>query len=464
MGIPVYFKTCINNYNLICLEKINKTNYLFFDLNCLIHPCCKDLTNEKIMIENIIYKLNNLIQMVNPSKLIYIAIDGPCPKPKIIQQRIRRFKSANENKIWDTNAITPGTKFMENLEIKISEYIKTLKTKVIFSGCLEKGEGEHKIFQYINQHKLNTNIVVYGLDADLIMLSMIVNCDSIYLLRETTEYNLENVNSDYIYLDINKLKVQIKQSVKNIFDYIFICFLLGNDFIQNTPSINLRYNGLEYLTNIYSSFDNDFYLIDINFDLHFKNFKKFIEKLKINENKRLKYILNIREKQELKFKNSKNTSLHDPIIKRNKEKYIFSDLSNWRSKYYLQILFNQTEQVQNLDKKIEKMCINYIQTLLWTKDYYFKECKAWRFSYNYNYAPSLFDIYNILDKFTDFDYTKDNLPYSSKEQLKMVLPLKSHNLLYKNTIIDILMYPTNPQKSHILKRYEWESILILPKL
>ena len=41
-----------------------------------------------------------------------IAIDGPAPKAKMIQQRTRRHKSVLEGKTWDTNAITPGTNFM----------------------------------------------------------------------------------------------------------------------------------------------------------------------------------------------------------------------------------------------------------------------------------------------------------------------------------------------------------------
>ena len=36
--------------------------------------------------------------MVKPQKEIFIAIDGVCPKAKMIQQRSRRHKSILENK------------------------------------------------------------------------------------------------------------------------------------------------------------------------------------------------------------------------------------------------------------------------------------------------------------------------------------------------------------------------------
>ena len=48
MGIPVYFKTLIDDYNNICIPSTKKidSDYLFFDLNCLIHPCCRNETDE----------------------------------------------------------------------------------------------------------------------------------------------------------------------------------------------------------------------------------------------------------------------------------------------------------------------------------------------------------------------------------------------------------------------------------
>jgi len=41
MGIPVYFKTLITDYQdtIIHKGKLNDIQSVFFDLNCLIHPC-----------------------------------------------------------------------------------------------------------------------------------------------------------------------------------------------------------------------------------------------------------------------------------------------------------------------------------------------------------------------------------------------------------------------------------------
>lgn len=491
MGIPVFFKTCIENYQDICTKPVsNNHDNLFLDLNCLIHPCCCDETDETKMINKILDKIELVFNLVKPKKLFYIAIDGPCPKPKMIQQRIRRFKSANQNKIWDTNAITPGTEFMEKLESEIINYMGKFKIeKKIFSGCYQEGEGEHKIFDYIKSNKLNNN-VVYGLDADLIMLSLISKSKNSCLLRETTEYNIENIDSEYIYLHIDNLKKQIIKTIKPtvylydddqiIYDYIFICFLLGNDFVINTPSLNLRYGGLDIITDCFKSICNnkmgDFNIIDFkNINLIDQdNLKIFIYHLYLQEQKNINNTMKIRTNQEKKYRRIYNSSdnksdleNHKPIIFREKEKQLFSDLDKWRENYYMYALFNDKydkSKKQKLESSIEKMTYNYIQSLYWTTRYYLKPCDCWRFSYNYNIAPSLKDIYNLLNKDVCIILEKDNKPYTPEQQLLYVLPKKSHNLIRNKVEIDDIMYPTNPQSCYLLKRYLWEEYLILPKI
>jgi len=494
MGIPVFFKTCIEDYNDICRKVDNDKiiDHLFLDLNCLIHPCCQGETDETIMIGKIIKKMKYLFDLIQPKQTFLIAIDGPCPKPKMIQQRIRRFKSIHEHKIWDTNAITPGTKFMEKLEIEILNNLSLfsiIRGKTIFSSCLEPGEGEHKIFDYIKKNKIDNN-VIYGLDADLIMLSLISTSDNIQLLRETTEYKIENIDSDYVYLDIKKLKRQIINKIKpsiylltdnNIIeDYIFICFLLGNDFVYNTPSINLRYGGLDCLLETYTMLcdknNGTFFLVDktsIN-NINIINFKQYIYELSLNEDKRLQDIMKIRNKQEHKFKkiyygtkDKSEVDVHKPIVFRDKEKQIFSDLSSWRNKYYMKTIFNETyskkhDALINMEKN--KIACAYIKSLLWTLQYYVKGCRIWRYSYDYNIGPSLIDIYNVLKRDTDIILDKEDKPYTTLEQLINVLPLKSHHLIEGDYKIDRIMYPETPQSSYLLKRYLWEEYLILPKL
>ena len=124
MGIPSYYKKTIENYPEITIECYNlniKIDYLFLDLNCAIHPCCAGKTDVQEMFTSIFEKINECISLTNVKKLVYIAIDGPAPRTKMEQQRQRRLKSSHEEKIWDTNQITPGTEFMNNLSIYLNK-------------------------------------------------------------------------------------------------------------------------------------------------------------------------------------------------------------------------------------------------------------------------------------------------------------------------------------------------------
>ena len=66
---------------------------------------------------------------------------------------------------------------MKKLSTDIGTFfeIKFPKLNTIISSSNIPGEGEHKIYQYMRDtpdyHK-DTNTVIYGLDADLIMLSL----------------------------------------------------------------------------------------------------------------------------------------------------------------------------------------------------------------------------------------------------------------------------------------------------
>jgi 5'-3' exonuclease len=483
MGVPLYFKTILEQYNNVLLSQNNyiKKSNLFFDLNCLIHPCCRDETNEDLMFIKIKDYIDKIINLVNP-EFTYIAIDGVCPRAKMQQQRKRRYKSSKENKIWDTNTISPGTEFMNKLNIFLK---KTYTSKdIVISDSDERGEGEQKIFDYIKKHNLQNNII-YGLDADLIILSLL--CDNkTYLLRERTEYNIEELESEFIYLDINILKKYVISNIKYnnvlsdkevIQNYCILFFILGNDFVPHSPSINIRYNGVDELLSIYNELieeTNGIFLLYSENTINIKFLKMVFYKLSRNEDKRIKNILEIRNKQENKFKNIYNNEkdknkviTHKPIVFRKKENEIFKDIDNWNNNYYMYELYHEKYYPvykKILDEKINDMCNEYFKSIIWCAKYYIDKCYSWKWYYKYSVAPS----FNDLNKYVYLDYLKEELEsYESYEQLMIILPPKSYNLLdnkYKKILEKKYYYlsPHNFKESHILKRYLWESEPIIP--
>ena len=317
---------------------------LYIDMNGIIHPCSHpevgpQPTSTAEMYENVCRYVDRLFRATRPRKLLYLAIDGVAPRAKMNQQRSRRFRSAQEarenaemedkimenmkaeghkfvkgkKKPWDSNVITPGTKFMLDLSEFIRFYIrKRISTDpawkqitVLFSDASVPGEGEHKIMAHIrhqrNQPNHNPNLVhvLHGLDADLIMLALATHEAHFYILREEVVFGRkgaetashrrnesgftdaqkqlnEMAGSMAMELTENKQKPLQRVSIpilreylanefrecatvpfkdisfeRLIDDIVFLCFFVGNDFLPHLPSLDIRDGALDFLFNVY---------------------------------------------------------------------------------------------------------------------------------------------------------------------------------------------------------------------
>jgi len=153
MGIPAYYKKLTHTIPGLISVHHHDVAWLFMDFNCLIYHCIASqpayLDAERIqweqgLIETVISYCKDVVKEVAPSEGVYIAIDGVVPMAKMRQQRLRRFKSVWEQKKvgnvakWNTNAITPGTLFMDKLCNELGVLCAERGWK--FSSCLEPCE------------------------------------------------------------------------------------------------------------------------------------------------------------------------------------------------------------------------------------------------------------------------------------------------------------------------------------
>jgi 5'-3' exonuclease len=110
-------------------------------------------------------------------------------------------------------------------------------------------------------------VVVYGLDADLIVLSLWASATmgiQMDLFREETEFN-GAVKSDlmgeeqFLYMNVNHLATELHETKgrprqdRNEFltDFVALMNLLGNDFVAHGMALKIRDEGIEKLLDLY---------------------------------------------------------------------------------------------------------------------------------------------------------------------------------------------------------------------
>jgi 5'-3' exonuclease len=516
MGVPSYFSHIVKNYPHIIKKYVNnilKVDNLYLDCNSIIYDAYSKMEFDKLtetiaisIIKSVISKIEEYINVVQPSKMVIIAFDGVAPVAKLEQQRSRRYKSWYQNEIsrmifkkekedpWNTTAITPGTKFMSDLNNNITDHFDKIVSKnlnvkeILISGSNKIGEGEHKLFSYIRsnlQKHSNETTVIYGLDADLIMLSInhLPLCPNIYLFRETPHF-IKSIDSSLepesnYFLDIpkfadaltmymnNDIELTTQQQKNKIYDYIFLCFFLGNDFLPHFPSINIRTGGIDKMMNAYKATIGNsnvnltdgktIYWVNVRQLVQYlaKQEEEFIIKEHRSRNKKERYKLPDTTAEE-KFKKFESIPLYD----REMEYFINPVKPFWQSRYY-QGLFGIKNYLK--EEQIRDISINYLQGLEWTMKYYTSGCPDWRWRYRYNYPPLLQDLIHFIPIFnTEFVPYRSPNPVSEIVQLCYVLPRASLYLLPKRLYFELIKkydhwYKGNCDFIWAYCRYFWES-------
>jgi 5'-3' exonuclease len=288
MGIPSYYKKlCDRIPGLLSRKGGGKPTHLWIDFNCMVYHCIRRpgakpyggedtrIEWEDTLIAEVCKYLKKIVSIVNPSEQVFIGIDGVVPMAKMRQQRLRRFKShwvaSEEVRIgktvagcprWDTNAITPGTAFMDRLGGALKGLTGTRGgVKWILSDANEPGEGEHKAMQGMRSVDKKECHVIYGLDADLIVLALLQPIKELYLFREAVEcgeVQYKDDEEEYRYFSIHKLRETLcegrgSEADAFLLDYCMSMCFLGNDFLPHGMSLKIKDGGHDILIQMLQS-------------------------------------------------------------------------------------------------------------------------------------------------------------------------------------------------------------------
>lgn len=533
MGIPSYFSYIVKNHMNIIKRLQKKTmiiNNLYMDCNSIIYDAVRNIDFSKLtesenntIAKNVIQKIEEYILLIEPDNTVMIAFDGVAPVAKLEQQRNRRYKSVYQTEIsrsifkkqitqspWNTTAITPGTVFMSELNTTILNHFSNSAAlskygiqNMIVSTSDEPGEGEHKIFSYIRNNEENKQgtSVVYGLDADLIMLSInhLPVCPNLYLFRETPEF-IKTIDSslepnetylldiplltNIITLDMNNNETMKCDSesmdegqhkiINRVYDYIFLCFFLGNDFMPHFPAINIRTGGVNKMLNAYkATIGKTNHVLTDGKTIYWKHVRTLVSFLAEQEEDFIKEETKLRNKREKVFLPSETPEQKYakfeaiPTYERELEKYINPYKDEWQTRYYKCLL----KMEDGDDERKKQISLNYLEGLEWTMKYYTSGCPDWKWCYKHHYPPLLQDLVKYIPYF-DTQFIKPNLraePVTQLVQLCYVLPRQSLSFLpqslYKTLIEEHEeWYPIDSEFVWAYSKYFWESHVDLPEI
>lgn len=286
---------------------------------------------DSVVIKHSCDYIKYLKRMYPSCEEVYVAIDGVPYKAKMVEQKKRRFigelmqrltkkfidNARNYNYYYDLfyseeemyfdlrqfeldcmkfkfskGKITPGTRFMDELQRQIREI-----DGVVLDGYENPGEGERKIVEKMNMYMTKRDynsdikITVYSPDADVIILMCLENTKfdiKIHRYESDTEFKIIHIRNFCEFLiktffyDGEYLSRELEGLDQELIlkDILMLFSLLGNDFIPDvllsSPRAMFKINPSKDLNIIINEYyeglaRNKRYLLNYNADGHYES-------------------------------------------------------------------------------------------------------------------------------------------------------------------------------------------------
>jgi 5'-3' exonuclease len=462
MGVLRFFYWVLNNMpkNVCHFVRKNWRNQgkfrpdiFLIDLNAIIHPCFHDVFHpekladvwrgasstetheEKIerAIQLLCSRVDAMITLVNPTKCVYIGVDGVAGCCKQSQQRKRRFKAAkdraaNNDTSFNTVELTAGTPLLQRLCEAVEKYFTENKREgltVVINPVTVAGEGEHKLIQAMVNQKKYKSFTIFSPDADLIMLAMVTGLPRIQILRENI---YDSISGDWIFVDIDRLKSVLTEKItlqlleeapcdlnwdNVIRDVVLFMFMLGNDFLPNVPSIEIAHEGIDTLLHVYSKIvGSNGYLVGPDNRFNLRGIRALFKEMGSLEPEMLlkKYLKNKAKWPDTVLQSNISREAGFPQI----------NFANYSEAYY----------ARNFSASREEICEEYMRGMSFVMKYYTKGIPTYDYSFEFHYAPLFNDLNNWVHSVDHLDFQfKFQKPLTLVESLVSVLPPSAFYLL-----------------------------------
>mmetsp|Transcript_71114 Transcript_71114/g.126046 ORF Transcript_71114/g.126046 Transcript_71114/m.126046 type:complete len:780 (+) Transcript_71114:81-2420(+) len=557
MGVPSFFRWLTTSYPQINGELLQGrdteewVDNFYLDMNGIIHGCThgdqmdKKAKTMRGMVNTMLNYTERLIKIVEPRKVVYLAIDGVAPRAKMNQQRMRRYRAARSLEIaqrkakegvavdtaetFNSNCITPGTIFLQEVGKCYEDWIQDKMANdpffqngptIIFSGSDVIGEGEHKIMDFIRRGQRSgefnneTRHCMYGLDADLIFLSLCTHAPKFCLLRERQKFQKGRYaprradgsiarspgkfgaqdSNDFIWLEIETLRRIVETTMrpsmaleflynnesfhKNLTDLadqqdfeslvavdrenakLFVGERLVDDFVFMCMLI-----GNDFLPGLGNLKINEGAIDDM-----VKVYSRIIatngylvDKRTINMKAFERFMAELSEGEHKVYDRKRRELVQTRKLQMKSPISPFNNTREYKREHYLNkfgLHPADRQRRQNLNQY-------FLEGLSWCLAYYHDGCCSWEWYYPDFYAPVGSDLQNLSQYEIRIEKGK---PFQPLVQLLSVLPPYSSDLLPPeygklmtsptSPVIDA--YPSSFQLDFDGHQHDWEAVALLP--
>lgn len=507
-----------------------KVAALMLDMNGIIHECAQVVygygngDNKEVarvaretpaeamefkLFEAINVRLSELVEELHPTQWLVMAVDGPAILAKVSQQRSRRFKSGMthvpdagekngelttaqpppEPPAFNSNCITPGTKFMQRLDASIQGWILNNKnhpimpSNIIYSPHTVRGEGEHKIFDYLRQgvvKDLDGAVVIHGLDADLIVVSCLMADQapepvSIMMYHDGQRLDIVSIDALRACIHRDLGGEEIHQSIR---DFVLLSYLIGNDFLPHMVPFEHVGDSMRLMFRTYKQTKQP--LTDDDGNIIWTNLAKFVQVLADQEPAMMKEVAT----KQFKYPSPAIEASTRRVKRADGGLNVTFNYDKFRQLWYDNALLPRTEigrrilgREQAPQSGIDGMVEEFMRGMQWTFRYYTAGTRevSTAFIYKYRHAPLLVDLAAGMKAggptSQSVAFNPEDPQFTAAHQLVSVMPPSSiefiPNMFRRLLLRNGLLADLSPAKFIVElegKDQDYQGIVVLPPL